>query len=220
MTFMMNRGFNSDDSLSPDWHQDYVARSKAVTFYWTLWEKMIIYYQNKNIHLGKLHLKLMPAILWPFFQSLLQWRHNERDGVSNHQAHDCLLNRLFKAQIKETSNSVSLVLVRGIHWWPVNSLHKGSITRKMFLFDDVIMTMCKNGITRPTKMCLVAELIQDCYTVLPWWQEDCLWCMQHGSLARYIHLRLAHVPRMLGMFSPPPWANDPDTHHGTWCMPW
>ena len=31
----------------------------------------------------------------------LQWRHNGRDGVSNHQPHDCLLNRLFKAQIKE-----------------------------------------------------------------------------------------------------------------------
>ena len=25
----------------------------------------------------------------------LQWRHNERDGVSNHQPRDCLLNRLF-----------------------------------------------------------------------------------------------------------------------------
>ena len=31
----------------------------------------------------------------------LQERHNERDSVSNHQPHDCLLNRLFKAQIKE-----------------------------------------------------------------------------------------------------------------------
>ena len=30
----------------------------------------------------------------------LQWRHNERDGVSN-QSHDCLPNRLLKAQIKE-----------------------------------------------------------------------------------------------------------------------
>ena len=26
----------------------------------------------------------------------LQWRHNERDGISNHQPHDCLLNCLFK----------------------------------------------------------------------------------------------------------------------------
>ena len=33
----------------------------------------------------------------------LQWRHNERDGVSNHQPHHCLLNRLFRAQIQETS---------------------------------------------------------------------------------------------------------------------
>ena len=31
----------------------------------------------------------------------LKWCQNERDSVSNHQRHDCLLNRLFKAQIKE-----------------------------------------------------------------------------------------------------------------------
>ena len=29
------------------------------------------------------------------------WRHHEWDGVSNHQPHDCLLNHLFEAQIKE-----------------------------------------------------------------------------------------------------------------------
>ena len=34
----------------------------------------------------------------------LQWRHNERDGVSNHQLHDCLLNRLFRRRSKKTSN--------------------------------------------------------------------------------------------------------------------
>ena len=31
----------------------------------------------------------------------LQWRHTERDGVPNHQPHNCLLNRWFKVQIKE-----------------------------------------------------------------------------------------------------------------------
>ena len=31
----------------------------------------------------------------------LQWRHNGCDGVSNHQSHKCLLDRLFKLQIKE-----------------------------------------------------------------------------------------------------------------------
>ena len=33
----------------------------------------------------------------------LQWRHNGRDGVSNHQPHDCLLNRLFGRRSKKTS---------------------------------------------------------------------------------------------------------------------
>ena len=33
----------------------------------------------------------------------LQWRHNGRDSVSNHQPHDCLLNRLFGHRSKKTS---------------------------------------------------------------------------------------------------------------------
>ena len=33
----------------------------------------------------------------------LQWRHNEPGGVSNHQPHDCLLNRLFRRKSKKTS---------------------------------------------------------------------------------------------------------------------
>ena len=35
--------------------------------------------------------------------------------------------------------SASLVFVRGIHQSPVNSPHKGPVTRKRFRFDDVIM---------------------------------------------------------------------------------
>ena len=37
-------------------------------------------------------------------------------------------------------SSASLASVRGIHRWPVNSPHKGPITRKMFPFDHIIMT--------------------------------------------------------------------------------
>ena len=33
----------------------------------------------------------------------LQWRHNRRDSVSNHQPHGCLLNRLFRSRSKKTS---------------------------------------------------------------------------------------------------------------------
>ena len=33
----------------------------------------------------------------------LQWRHNGRDSVSNHQPHECLLNRLIRCRSKKTS---------------------------------------------------------------------------------------------------------------------
>ena len=33
----------------------------------------------------------------------LRWRHNGRDGVSNHQPNDCLLNRLFRRRSKNIS---------------------------------------------------------------------------------------------------------------------
>ena len=67
----------------------------------------------------------------------------------NHQPHDCLLNRLFRHRSKKKhKSSASLAFVRGIHRWPVNSSHKGPVTRKIFLFDDVIMlSMCKHGLS-------------------------------------------------------------------------
>ena len=71
-------------------------------------------------------------------QGTLQWRHNECDGVSNHQPHDCLLNLLFRRRSKKTSKLRVTGLCAG-NWWPVNSPHKWSVTRKMFPFDDVIM---------------------------------------------------------------------------------
>ena len=58
------------------------------------------------------------SILFPRFSSLsthliyavmqkvklsLRWRHNELDGVSDHQPHDCLLNLLFRRRLKKAS---------------------------------------------------------------------------------------------------------------------
>ena len=48
----------------------------------------------------------------------LRWHHNERDGVSNHQPHHCLLNRLFRHRSKKTSKlRVTGLFVWGIHRW-------------------------------------------------------------------------------------------------------
>ena len=43
------------------------------------------------------------------------------------------------ADQRKHQSSASLAFVPGIHRWPVNSPHKGPVTRKMFPFDDVIM---------------------------------------------------------------------------------
>ena len=37
-----------------------------------------------------------------WFIHTLRWRHNGRDGVSNHQPHHCLLNRLCRRRSKKT----------------------------------------------------------------------------------------------------------------------
>ena len=38
---------------------------------------------------------------------ILQWRHNERDGVSNHQPHEYLLHRLFRRRWKTSTLRVT-----------------------------------------------------------------------------------------------------------------
>ena len=73
----------------------------------------------------------------------LHWRQNDHDGVSNHQQHGCLLNRLFSRRSKQTSKLRVTGLCVGNSPGPVNSPHKGPVTRKMIPFDDVIMSYHK-----------------------------------------------------------------------------
>ena len=69
----------------------------------------------------------------------LQWRHNERVGVSNHQPTIAYSTVYSGADERKHQSPASLAFVWGIHRWPVNYPHKGPVTRKMFPFDDVIM---------------------------------------------------------------------------------
>ena len=69
----------------------------------------------------------------------LQWRHVERDGVSNYWCLDCLPNRLFKHRSKKTSKIRVTVVCEGNPPVTGGSPHKGSVTRIMFSFDDVII---------------------------------------------------------------------------------
>ena len=75
----------------------------------------------------------------------LRWRHNERDSVSNHQPHGCLLDGLLRRRSKKTSKLRVTGLCVGNSPKPVNSPHKGPVTQKMFPFDDVIMKKTSPG---------------------------------------------------------------------------
>ena len=120
------------------------------------WNLIPLYDNLPTAHVGPVHPTAQIHVYFlcasvhipPFTQGLLEhsskpetlrWRHNESDGVSNHQHHDCLLNRLSRCRSKKTPKLRVTDFVRGIHRWPVNSPHKGPVTRKMFPFDDVIM---------------------------------------------------------------------------------
>ena len=82
----------------------------------------VIMFCSKNVY---------PALVVELSISL-QWRHNGRDDVSNHQPHH--------ADERKHQSSASLAFVRRIHRWPVNSPHIWPVTRKMFPFDDVIIS--------------------------------------------------------------------------------
>ena len=62
----------------------------------------------------------------------LYWRHNDHDGVSNHQPHGCLLNRLFRRRSMKTSKLRVTGLCVGNSPGPVNSPHKGQLRGKCF----------------------------------------------------------------------------------------
>ena len=69
----------------------------------------------------------------------LQWRHNGRDGVSNHQPNDCLLNRLFRRRSKKTAKFRVTDLCAGNSPVTGEFPAKWPVTRKMFPFDAVII---------------------------------------------------------------------------------
>ena len=90
----------------------------------------------------------------------LRWRRNERDGVSNHQPHHCLLNRIFSHRWKKISKLRFTGLCEGNSPVAGNSQHEGPVTRKCF---HLMTSSCCAGII--PVMGSVKE--RGCYTVMP-----------------------------------------------------
>ena len=69
---------------------------------------------------------------------------------------------------RNSKSFASLGFVRGIHRQPMNSFYKGPVTRKMFPFDEVIITI-------------------ECLYGLPWCNPIRLKCVSHIHLHLIIH---------------------------------
>ena len=79
------------------------------------------------------------------FHNSVQWDHHSDTimGAMTSQLTSVSIvysNICSGADQRKHPSSVSLAFVRRIHRWPVNSQHKGPEKRKMFPFDDVIMS--------------------------------------------------------------------------------
>ena len=59
---------------------------------------------------------------------------------------------------RKHQSSASVAFVREIHWWPVNSPHKGPVMWKMFPFDYVIMFRDIHFYSYPTGASLTSRL--------------------------------------------------------------
>ena len=75
------------------------------------------------------------------------------------------------ADQRKPQSSASLSFVRGIHRWPVNSPHKGPVTRKMFPLDDVItmVVIISNNAS-------LIGLVMHCMTATVW--QDAIYSSQ------------------------------------------
>ena len=87
--------------ISVTWHwvhskNMHMYTVRALSYILALW-----YWSNVPLSSGHVSLHSVSSkheVSWAF-----QLRHNEHDGGSNHQPHDCVLNRLFKRRSKKTS---------------------------------------------------------------------------------------------------------------------
>ena len=81
--------------------RSHLCKCKPVQCVISMWMPFFLFVLDNSCSPAKVFL----FYLYPTLNKLypLQWRHNERDSVSNHQPHDCLLNRLFRRRSKKTS---------------------------------------------------------------------------------------------------------------------
>ena len=155
---VMSYHANKFTKIQKEWQTD--GQTDGQTEETVLFHNWDSYHAKQNFHIATaplylIQIKLKPVVSQQFWFSTvckkvcgwttlsgsysLQWRHNEHDGISNHQPHNCLLNHLFRHRWMKTLK----LCVTGL--WEGNSLVTGEFlaqrvcNAKMFPLDDVIM---------------------------------------------------------------------------------
>ena len=83
---------------------------------------------------------------------------------------------------RKHQSSASLAFVWGIHRGPVNSPHKGPVTRKMFPFDDVIMK----------------SIFLD-WTLLHFDQNSIKMCHQRSNMQALVQIKIKYASFTVGL---------------------
>ena len=129
----------------------------------------------------------------------LHWRHNERNGVSNHQPYDYLLNRLYRRRSEKTSKLLVTGLCAG------NSLVTGEFPPQMVSRAENVSiwwlhhvynktfryTWPSNklpSIASPTKQVSCSEW---CISILPWYTD-------YSGETEIIKRQTIYLPPLLG----------------------
>ena len=103
------------------------------------------------------------------WQLSLQWRNNGRDSASNHQPHDCLLNRLFRCGSKKTTSNGSWCIgIKG----EMSGTVCVTFTWDIYIYIWVVYSFC-----------LFCRL----FIIVTWWY---MWCIvwQVASKRKYRHV--------------------------------
>ena len=124
----------------------------------------------------------------------LQLRHNARDGVLNHQPHDCLLNRLFRRRSKKTPKLRVTGLCKG------NSPGTGEFPAQMASNAENISIWWRHRVTAPIHylnhywFCIISQLAdvmtdvsQLAYQlgVWKWCLSVCVMYVKHNLLLQF-----------------------------------
>ena len=142
---------------------------------------------------------------WQHWNPTLQWRHNRRDNVSNHQPHDCLLNSLFRRRSKKISKLRVTGLCAGNSpvtgefpaqmasnaenisiWWR----HHAYLLHVIVVWEEWILGVQFWRVNHSNMQQAIVYLVFN-----PLWPSDAIWQWQHVVERPYIFSLWKNTPK-------------------------